>query len=277
MKVGVVLVTYNPNIDLVSRFVKHIDKYVDHIIVVDNSKINYDLENLLSGKKNTIILNRSNRGIAEAQNQGIKYAIEIGMDNVFIFDQDTKINDAFVSKMIHAFNSMNFKERIACVGPNYEDMNNNTIDAIEKDFIIASGSLYNVSIFDKVGYFKSEWFIDLIDVEWCHRAKKHGYISYQIQNIKMEHNIDDNDYPTLFGKQVRIGSPVRQYYLIRNWILSLKSNSFSLKFKIKTMYYLCHKPIIFLLCSPRKTRFKYIIRGFKDGLCNITGEFKERE
>jgi rhamnosyltransferase len=73
---------------------------------------------------------------------------------------------------------------VAAIGPAYYELNSqkqtrayqahglrlslkSLVDPVESDFIIASDSLIPLGIMKKVGGFKEDLFIDLVDVEWC--------------------------------------------------------------------------------------------------------------
>ncbi|EPF1294065.1 glycosyltransferase [Klebsiella michiganensis] len=271
-KKAAIIVTYYPDIERVGQFLDVIKDSVELIIIIDNTPNgNIDIPKI----DNLIYVSLGkNFGIAYAQNEGLYIAIKHDVKYLYMFDQDSMVKKDFFSKMLISFEKISMREKVACIGPNIFD-EKSTSEYIQKGFIISSGSLYDINIFKKVGVFNAGWFIDMIDVEWCHRAQKNGYKSFIINEIGMEHNTGENNYPKVFGKSVRIGSPIRQYYLIRNWILSLRSDSFSFLYKVKIIILLLQKIPLFMLCSPKIKRMKFIYKGICDGIKGRVGPYDE--
>lgn len=269
-KSAAIIVTYNPDNAIVDAFITTLVPQVEHVIIVDNSErssvSHYDNE-----KVNVVRLN-DNIGIAAAQNMGLQQAIDAGCDFIFTFDQDSRISDTYCHDMIAEYGHYQGSHPVACLGPVINQPSTNS-PLVEKDFIISSGALFPVDAIKRVGLFRADWFIDMIDVEWSYRARTKGLLSYETPRISMQHNIGENDYPKLFNREVRIGSPVRQYYLVRNWIFSLKSDSFNTKYKIYIITLLLKKIPLFMLLAPRKKRIKFILQGLRDGIAGKGGKY----
>ncbi|GAA0482093.1 glycosyltransferase [Tatumella punctata] len=265
-KLSAVIITYYPDIEYVNNFVSKISSCVDNIVIVDNTG-DGDLD-FVTSKNSCVITNNINEGIAYAQNQGIIKSLQLNSEFIFIFDQDSDVEPDFFIKMLSSYKKNSYR-KISCLGPNYEEELKNGIS--KEDFVIASGSMYSSDTFKRVGLFDSSYFIDLVDVEWCYRAKKYGLYPYVDKSISMNHNIGNNNYPTLFGKVVRIGPPIRQYFLVRNWVFSLKSSSFSFKRKVEIIILMITKVPLFLLCAPHTKRISCVFRGFFHGFINKVG------
>lgn len=86
--------------------------------------------------------------------------------------------------MIAEYNKFKDQYPIACIGPTINQQSTDHqpkhLELAEKDFIISSGALFPLHAFQTVGMFKADWFIDMIDVEWSHRARKKGYLSLKL-------------------------------------------------------------------------------------------------
>ena len=70
-----VIVTYNPNLDLLAKLILSLQEQVGGIVIVDNGSEN--ISHIRSGIGNLprkLIKLSENKGIAYAQNQGIMYA-----------------------------------------------------------------------------------------------------------------------------------------------------------------------------------------------------------
>src|SRR5205085_10676567 len=57
--------------------------------------------------------------------------------------------------------------------------------------LISSGLLISVSALKAIGYPKKEYFIDLVDIEWCLRALSKGYQIEIVKTIQMRHTIGE--------------------------------------------------------------------------------------
>lgn len=267
-KTFAVIVTYNPDNLILDDFIASLKNQVSKIIIIDNSE-----SSIVNDYKDVDVIRlNANLGIAEAQNLGIQKVINEGGEFVFTFDQDSKISDTYCNDMIFEYDKNKKSYKIACLGPviNQQPISDTLV---EKDFVISSGALFPVQMFKHIGMFKAEWFIDMIDVEWSYRARTKGFRTFETSCVSMRHNIGENNYPKFLRWEVRIGAPVRQYYLVRNWFFSLKSESFDLRYKFYIILLLLKKIPLFLLLAPRRERAKFIILGILDGITGKGGKY----
>ena len=267
------IVTYYPDEVRINNFISDIIDEVNIIIIVDNTP---EDKSPITDDRIVLIRNHSNKGIAHAQNQGIFEAIKRNVKYLFFFDQDSDVNKGYFSEMLSALTKLEKVDKVSAIGPNLSDKYSSKECCTRKDFLISSGTLSDIDVFREVGLFNSGLFIDMVDIDWCHRARKYKYNCYVAEHISMKHNVGENNYPKIFGKEVRIGSPIRQYYLVRNWILCIKSDSFDMFYKIKILYLMLKKIPLFMLCVPRKKRIKYIFQGVLDGLSSKIGIYSGR-
>ena len=90
----VVVVTYNPEIELFEKNIKALHAQFEHILIVDNNSRNItDIERLLLIFKYSVQLTKLNHnmGIAYAQNLGLKQATEKNLDWLLTMDQDLSL------------------------------------------------------------------------------------------------------------------------------------------------------------------------------------------
>lgn len=231
-----IIVSFNPDINVLATNVESLKKQVDKVIVVDNFSINNEeLVAQLSREVEILSLDK-NYGLAKAQNDGIREAKKMGATHVIIFDQDSIVDDNFVSEQLKGEKfliSEGFD--VGAIGPSFYDRNSGYVypatkyrgpflDKIplkdtpnEVTFIIASGALIRLEVLDKVGLMREDFFIDFVDVEWSIRAKSMGFSSYMNPNVKMQHNIGD-ERVEIFGRLISLHSDFRKYYIVRNAI-----------------------------------------------------------
>jgi rhamnosyltransferase len=273
--IAIVVVLYNPTEEQILHIYKNpqqSNNYNFHLIVIDNSST----INITKPQKNLYyISNGKNRGIAYAQNIGIRKAKELKCDYVIFFDQDSEFSDDFIKKMLYEYKQIKrCNDFIATLGPVIIDKNTKieyknkigTNQSYSKvDTIISSGSMIEVSNFDAIGGMEEKLFIDLVDHEWCWRAKSLGYVCYQTSSISMEHKVGSCS-KALFGFPIIISSPTRYYYKYRNFLWMLKRSYVPIKWKVKELI----RKVVEFICVPimakNITIYRYLCKGIKDGI-----------
>lgn len=186
--IGAVIVTYNPDENLVD-LIKEIEPAVDKIVIVDNHSST--IPEIISTKL-VWIKNKENLGLACALNQGCLHLLNLHYDYAITFDQDSVISKESILHMVNIIK----REKCAVVGPNIavklndgyrynrflveknkhivrEYVNKGEIKQVYVN--ITSGSLMDLKIWNAVGRFWSELFIEGIDNEFCLRLRDHGY------------------------------------------------------------------------------------------------------
>jgi rhamnosyltransferase len=144
---------------------------------------------------------------------------------------------------------------------------------VEVDYLIASGILIRVSVLDKVGLMRSDFFIDYIDIEWGLRAKHFGFDSFGVCAAHMEHQLGDAPIHW-FGRKIPMHSPLRHYYHVRNAILMYFDRRFPLNWKIVDGQRLVLKFGFYSLFGrPRLEHFKKMSKGIYHGISRRGGEF----
>ena len=140
----------------------------------------------------------------------------------------------------------------------------------EEDSIITSGSLVSLTAFETIGPFREEFFIDLVDTEYCLRARSKGYRVILSLKPTMCHSIGAPSAHTILGKNTGTSNQpaFRFYYMIRNHVVLareylLKEPGFvtrTLYSKIKTVV------LMSLFERDRLGKLKCAALGLKDGL-----------
>jgi len=263
-ELGIVVVLYNPEFSSVKyNFQRYYNDNM-HIVFVINgidATEKVALNNELKNNINTdVILLNENKGIAFAQNKGIGFVRKKYDINYILFlDQDSYLEKNELSKLLIGLKDYNL-DRPALVGPNLSD---DSFKFRKVSETISSGSIIPVEVLKKVGTFKSKYFIDFVDYEWCWRAIKYGYGIYIIGNVKIHHQTDD-DIQRRFGHTME--KPFRLYYVYRNLIWSLRDSSLGFVFALKWyIRYFVKALFQITVAKNRYTRLKKILRGVHDG------------
>ncbi|MDR7078836.1 rhamnosyltransferase [Neobacillus niacini] len=289
-KVCAVMVCFYPDIDELLNNIESIVGQVDKLFIVDNSDqpVNHDflIEKEQVDKIEWVSLNE-NLGIGAAHNVGIKLAIEQNFEGILLLDQDSNPPEHLVNTLVDGVQFLKKQGvKIACLGPdifnkntneNYKPLLNKGIelseDFVEKDVLISSGKLLVADAVKDIGMMDESLFIDLVDFEWCWRAKKYGYRVFSSKRARMGHMVGQKNVKILKVYNLLIPSPIRHYYQFRNTLFLLKRDYVPTYWKFKA---LIERGIEFFLypifVSPRLGRIRYIVRGIRDGLFNRKGK-----
>lgn len=290
-----VIISFNPNIDLLTAEYNSIVPQVEKIIYVDNLSHNRnDIEIWLKGKeKASIIWLDDNEGIGKGQNEGIKLALKEGASHIILFDQDSVVADNFVSELYKAeIKAKNEGINVGITGPIYKShddgygypiisIENNRFIKIPIDsfhdykivsHIIASGELIRREVFENIGLMREDYFIEYVDFEYCFRAAKYGYKTIVSKNACMNHQMGDNQIMVL-GRKIGIYSPFRRYFSCRNSLLIQRETIYPKVFRRKYLKLAIGKFIISCIYGPsRLKQLKYCLKGWYDGFHNNSGK-----
>ncbi|MDQ1000798.1 GT2 family glycosyltransferase [Neobacillus niacini] len=199
-KIAGVLVCYNPNIEELKECVLSIIPQIDKLYIVDNTEKQSYLINtgiIQLDSKIELIELKENIGIAAAQNIGIQKAFENNFEAILFLDQDSKPPKNLVVELLNGITQLeNEGSKVATIGPMVYNRDSNSeykslinkgkdiSDFIEKDAIISSGSIILKEVYEDVGRLENELFIDVVDFEWCWRARQKGYKSFISKKVR---------------------------------------------------------------------------------------------
>ena len=235
-RICAVLVSFHPDDDLPAR-VDRILGQVGALVIVDNGSGEAALRMLSAlsaGPKLSLELNRENLGIAGALNIGMRRARARGYEWVLALDQDSVLDPGMVEELIAAHASFPEPARLAVLGAGFRDIHmpaperGSASEAeplwLEAESVISSGSLLNLAILDRIGGFRDELFIDLVDTEFCFRARAQGYRVARTRKPLMSHAIGASTHHSILGlrKWTSNHSAERRYYMARNDTVVLK-------------------------------------------------------
>ncbi|MEZ2309408.1 glycosyltransferase family 2 protein [Paraburkholderia sp. RCC_158] len=257
-------------------------------IVVDNTPDRETRERTEALLDDSVVYlpNCANAGIATALNQGIERLIGDGFEFAVLFDQDSESTLELVSGLAAAAQEcIARRERVALVGPAYEDSRLRGVapfvrfgyfrlrriiptgDApVEVDFLISSGSCLNLACWQEIGPMDDTLFIDLVDTEWCMRAKSRGFSVLGLPWISMSHELGEEPIE-VFGRKYPMHSAIRHYYLFRNTICLLKRRYVPWTWKSTEVIKLPARLIIYACFAPEGwAHVKMALRGVWHGL-----------
>ena len=249
-----VVVTFHPDDNLVERLSRMLEQSAC-VIVVDNGSSADELEAVRTWTASTpraeLREMGQNLGLAAALNDGVRRAIEFGFRFAVTYDQDSIPEAGMVETLINTWERHPHRDSVAVVGPKIIDRNApaeqyrwlrpspkfpilfervscQTGHRDDVTFVITSGSLLLLRVFQHLGQFREDLFIDYIDHEYCLRARANGYRIVVTGDAGLLHALGDKREVKLGGVAMRptFHSPSRLYYIYRNRIPLILQYSF---------------------------------------------------
>lgn len=178
------VVTYNPDLDRLRQNLAGVSLQAERILVVDNGSSNIDGVELVCSKFKglKVIRNPVNEGIARALNQLCHAARGAGAGWILLLDQDSVAPDGML-KTLESYRASNVgivspqiidRGKLGQSVPRPDDETYMLKSAARKG-AITSGSLINLSVYEHVGGFDDEMFIDYVDYDYNKRVMLRGF------------------------------------------------------------------------------------------------------
>ncbi len=289
-KIFAVIVTYYPDYDRLLRIIETLVNSNLNVVIIDNTGASFDSSIFNSYLHQNVFVYRSkrNRGIAAAQNFGIKVSLRNHSDIILFFDQDSIFDQEFITSLLHPLEKIEVcVSTPSIVDPNsgyrYPSIFVNEFGFVKKSYVqpkslakvsiaISSGMAIRSSVFQKVGFFDEDYFIDYVDTDFCFKCKSNSIDIYVAPNAIMKHPISDNmtDYKFMRGFQY---GGVRIYYQIRNSILFFKKDYIPIMFGIREISsQIIHILFAGILSGKPLSYCTILIKGLKDGIFNVKGK-----
>lgn len=263
-----IIVTYFPQSEPFLELIGSLSLQVGKILVVDNTPAKDDrtFTILAAGGVNfdqiRIVRLGWNAGIATALNVGIAVALAEGFSYVLLSDQDSlPASDMVIGLMRSYRDILSQGHRVAGVGPLVHDLITQqnypfqtripgkvfyghqfpTEDRpyISATSLITSGMFIPTDVLRETGNMYDDFFIDHVDVEWCHRVLAKGYVIFGTGQAVLYHRMGDGCIRVwYFGwRNINEYSPLRLYYRFRNFTYLLRLAYIPILWKIRASWY----------------------------------------
>lgn len=272
-ELAIIIVLFNPNAEELSN-IRNIARSYDGVII-DNSSLASFADSKVG--KMEYFYDGKNKGIAEAQNIGIKRCLQKeNVKYILFLDQDSEVNPDFPVQMVEEFKRVqHFHPNLILLGPTVLRKTNNQKykSVIHKDVeheegfivrrdVISSGSCIWKQHIKDVGLNDESLFIDFVDYEWCWRAEAKGFTCGISDNITIKHKVGQRELKFPFGYRVILSSPIRYFYQYRNYLWLCLRNYVPTQWKIATGIKLLSRLIYFPLFVKTGIKcWKYMIKG----------------
>lgn len=293
-----VVVIFHPDVSKLDNLISAISCDVDRVWLIDNGG-DFLISNLIGSKKiqNLELISPGvNIGVAKALNIGVENGLRMGGKYIITFDQDSDVGCGMLAALLSVAKNLESKGVLyAAISPRYYDVNSGRYmpfynivkgrmtqvkgfvndDVVPVLTTITSGTLYRASVFKDVGYFEDELFIDHVDHEWCFRSSCKGYLTYCCWGQTLHHRIGElSRNESIFGRRLKIHSPIRNYYYFRNSIDLMYRNYIPLAWKLMIFMDLAKKTLaILLFWDSRASRVAMMVEGVSHGLRRKLGRF----
>ena len=298
--ISAIIVIFYPD-DRFFEMLRSIDNQVDNIWIVDNGssgQIRTKLEDLGSNANNSFnfILNDENLGLAAAQNQGIREAINEGSKWILLLDQDSIPAGNMIDKMMVAAERYQDKNYLGMITPRHENDDGEPsipsystkhgfrlhryfmkVDEVDDmlAFGMASGSLIPSAVLQEVGLMRDDFWIDYINYDFSFRLRKLGYRIIGVGAASLKHRLGESFKKHIgnFSFTYHVHPALRRYTIYRNRIRVIRE--YGLKFPNFLIFEALSisKDILKLVLieDDKKKKFNAIIVGIIDGLMGRGG------
>lgn len=297
-KICASIVVFHPNLDHLQDLLTRIRPQVDAIVIYENTEEN-SIQRWITEHFHDagIELKRceQNVGICAAHNSNIQWALAYDFTHILLLDDDSLPGKTMVRRMLRAWHRLkNQQLKVAAVGPSFFSMESSEpyffirlegfrfnrvycrdiCDGCPPvDYLISSGSLMELSIFETVGLFDPSMFMDYFDIEWCLRAKHLGYQCFAVYDAQLHHRLGEGNV-TFMGHTTSVHSPLRHYYIFRNMLSLYRRPFVSWKWKVADSYRIPLRAVFYsCACTPRWQHLRMITLGLWHGLIGRSGKY----
>jgi len=305
-RVLAVVVCYNPDIHALRGVLNALaNQQCESLVIDNNSSDQMALESLTAEFETVEIqLQSNNFGLGAAHNLGIQYARQNGYSDVLLLDQDSVPLKGMVASLLKAqvakknTNKGAKGQKISALGATYLNADNGSESffvkfgllkfkrqycgqrdddgCIEADFLISSGSLISLDVFDEIGLMDEGLFIDHVDTEWFLRARNKGYSAYGVCEAVMQHGLGEATHRIALGGRTRNvpqHKPFRYYYIFRNSVNLYLRSGISWLWRWNDIQRLAMIAVMFgVFKGPRLANATMMWRGFWDGVRGRQGQ-----
>jgi rhamnosyltransferase len=232
-----IVVTYYPDQDHLRQIVNELLASGLIVVIYDNTPASEKLsQSFYVDSRVHILSNGDNQGLGTAFNESLAFLqgkLPLIQACLF-FDQDSFVKQAGVKSLIKELEYLQSKGLpVGVLGAcpvdqrgieySFRKVRNISPDQLldrfsSVSFVITSFSIVPFDVFQKVGMFDENLFIDLVDSEFSYRCRVHGLLNLISKKTVFTHVIGESR-KTIFGRTFSISSPMRNYYQARNLII----------------------------------------------------------
>lgn len=286
-KVRAMITLYYPKEKHV-EYIRKIQKQADQVFLCDNSP--YDNSNKFKNMVHTEYLYwGENRGLSAAFNTVLADAGYEWKDDDFVifFDQDTRIPDGHIRKLIREYERLQDEGiSVGCLGPCYYNTSNHKLElprrkirlsehVLDVKSIITTSMLCRYGNIKKAGLWNEDVFLDMADWDLCWRFMDAGYKCCMTKASVIRHTVGTGE-KKIGPVSLRVGMPVREYYELRDCRYLLNQCYVPLKFRLRFILMITVRSAVHLIFyNEKKKRLHYMWRAMLDYHKGVKGAYCE--
>jgi rhamnosyltransferase len=280
----VVITAYKPGPGLLDRYACLL-KHSQSIVVSDNTP--GGSPDLMDRPGIKILKHGRNLGLGAALNAGIQWAQSQGAARVLLLDQDSGAGSDLLASLLHEHDSLSIIHgpRI-CVGPAHVEPATAVggshapplrIRRAPKSFIRertclpTSGMLISLGKASVFEGFSTDFFLDLVDYEWCWRLRRYGWKFFRLEQLHMPHRRGLRTRRVL-GLSYFEQEPYRHYFQVRDTLRLLGIPYVPVYSLIRLLAFMVVKSLTQpLLLDRGLERVKWSVLGIRDAITGKVG------
>lgn len=287
-----VVSAFNPGPENVDN-IRWLFRYVSKVVIVDDGSPR-DVTGTIAAFEAlgaVVIRLETNSGIAKALNAGIKEARKRwNPEWIVTMDQDSRFSGDYIAAALQTARASRHPETLGMVcAESHNHAMLPTLGVTDEPEVfdpMTSGSMIRSEVFDTVGYFDEDFFIDCVDTEFNARLRDHGFRSLAGRGCDLEHSLGNARPMKIFGWRVRVGQkklnvyyhpPFRVYYITRNSLVMARR--FAKKqpsWVLRRLYMEVQSHIIRFVYGPdRRKHFTAARAGVKDAWSGRMGKIDD--
>ncbi|WP_245239937.1 glycosyltransferase family 2 protein [Methylobacterium variabile] len=251
-------------------------------IVFDNGGLPADAAARLTGRGALVLSAGRNLGVGGALDAIARAASGAGARQVLLLDQDAAFTPAQVAILEAALARLRtLSLPPAVVGPRPEAAPGRKAPAYPRrpeipdygslvpvEFLATSGSLIDLEAYARIGPFRSDFFIDGVDLEWCFRAWGKGYGCWMETGTALPHRVGAGVIRARrLGIEMPRQPPFRMAAYLRNSVYAWRLPHVPRRWKLRQAAYLPLQALLYWADSGyRPGVLKHLAGGVLDGL-----------
>ena len=302
-KISVILVNYNGkkyNDACIASILNSTFSNRIQIVVVDNASGDGSLEALESrfagdGRVHLIALDK-NYGFSKANNEGIRWSMEQGIEYFLLLNNDTEIEQDAIERMwlchrkaksivVPKVLYADRRDRIWCAGGSFTPVIRKAVqrglnrrdegqfNKSEKcEFANGCAMLLSKEIIEKIGFLDERFFLYYEDTEYSLRALE--------KDIPIWYCADAVVYHKVNGSTRGNEKPANAYYITRNWLLCNRLHMCgkghrSVRFLLFFLYFVCNRLVWLLIwfLQGKRAMCVAVFRGMEDFFKGTWGKY----
>jgi len=276
--IAAVVTTYKPDAGFEARLSPLLGVGAT-VIVSDNTPGGHDFGPLPEGF--VVLRHGHNLGLAPALNAGLREAQRAGAGVVLLFDQDSTPSADFATAMLRALDdaAARFGPR-CCVGPTHVDdgapQRRRTAASAPSapqrvSCLPTSGMTFRLGALGADDGFSDEFFLDLVDFEWCWRLGAQGWTFLRTPGVEMLHRLGVAERRFL-GFTFHVPAPYRHYFQVRDTLRLARRRYVPAYSKLRLIGILPLKALVYPFILDRGwERLSWMARGLRDFARDVGG------